>query len=133
MKKDIDFPEVNGIAVAIVKKGDEASELWDVILINENEFAIENAMIVSNGFGQLEGEEIKTSTLRHMIAEVPAQSNAVIEAIDPKVFHLTNRFWVSYYAKGKLFDKKFTFVPETIIEEHLTTIPTTNQSGILHR
>ncbi|HMQ00750.1 MAG TPA: hypothetical protein PKC24_13300, partial [Cyclobacteriaceae bacterium] len=63
---------------------------------------------------------------------VPAKGTMLIEPIDPALFHLNNEYWVSYYLQGKLFDKRFVFVPETICEENLTFIKELELEGVLH-
>lgn len=111
MKKDIEFPEVTGIKIAIAKSLNEKGESeWAVYLINQNLIELENVMIVSKGYEA--GEEgRKTSTLRHMIEKLEGNSFAKVEPIDPAVFSLTNEFWVSYFILNKLFDKKFQVAP----------------------
>jgi len=58
--------------------------------------------------------------------------HALIEPIDPSVFHLTNEYWVSYFIDGRIFDKKFIFVPDTITEKNLTFITEIDTKGVLH-
>ena len=46
MKKDIAFPKVEGVKIAItLQVDDQANEFWDVQIINRNTFAIENVMV----------------------------------------------------------------------------------------
>ena len=111
MKKDIEFPEVTGIKIAIAKSLKEKGESeWAVYLINQNLIELENVMIVSKGY-ETGAEGRKTSTLRHMIEKLEGNSFARVEPIDPAVFSLTNEFWVSYFILNKLFDKKFQVAP----------------------
>ena len=132
MKKDIERPLMEGVTVAI-KLDDSAPEIhWTVHLINSNSFDIENVIIASKGYGQKEGDEQQTSTLRHFYDNLSANSTQQIEVITKDVFHLFNEYWVSYYVEGKLYDKKFTFVPESINEKHLTFIEALSSQGILH-
>jgi hypothetical protein len=56
-----------------------------------------------------------------------------IELIDPSVFHLNNEYWISYFIGSQIYDKKFIFVPETIIEQNLVQIPQLGLKGILHK
>ena len=111
MKKDIDFPEVAGVKMAIAKSVNELGESdWGVYIINTNLIDLENVMIVSKGYeDQADGR--KTSTLRHMIEKLGANSFAKVESIDPAVFSFTNEFWVSYYIINELFDRKFLVQP----------------------
>ncbi|MCA8832270.1 hypothetical protein [Hymenobacter pini] len=137
MKKDITFDPVEGVSVAIVPDGNVAvsdgQPGWQVYLLNHNDYALENVIVSSNGYGTSpEGEAIRTSTLRHVLPEMPPRAAAAIEPIDPALFHLNNQYWVSYYVGGQIFDKKFIFVPDSIVAENLTPIALLNQAGVLH-
>ena len=63
---------------------------------------------------------------------MPAHSTALVEPIDPAVFHLNNEYWVSYYIGTQIYDKRFIFVPDTICEENLSFIPELELKGVLH-
>ncbi|MEL7004385.1 MAG: hypothetical protein AAFN93_16850 [Bacteroidota bacterium] len=133
MKKDIPIPKVEGVTIAITKSTTELNETqWRVMLINKNEFDLENTLVVSKGYGLKDGEEQKTSTLRHFLETVPGNDVAQIEIITPEVFHLNNEYWVSYYVNGQVYDKKFVFVSESIKDENITRIDELNEQGILH-
>jgi hypothetical protein len=133
MIKDIEIPEVKNVTIAVVRKQSvgETPE-WLVYLINNNNAAIENTLVSSRGYGMKTGEQQKTSILRHFLETIQPKGYALIEPIDPALFHLNNEYWVSYYMQGKLFDKRFVFVPETICEENLTFIKELELEGILH-
>jgi hypothetical protein len=62
---------------------------------------------------------------------VTAQDYAAIELIDEQVLGLTNEYWLSYYIGGQIFDKKFIFVPESIIDTNLSRIPLLNMPGVM--
>ena len=132
MKKDIDFAPVTGVKIAIAKKEKETGTEWSVYLINYNLIELTTVMITSQGYGHMEGELRKTSTLRHLIQELGSNSFARVEPIDPAVFSLTNEFWVSYYILDKIFDKKFIFTPGSFDPAHLRMIPELGLEGILH-
>lgn len=133
MKKDIDFGSVEGIAIAIATKTNDAGEpTWDVYLINNNAYALDNVLITSKGYGELKGQEVKTSVLRHMFERVEPKSSVQIEPIDPAIFHINNEYWVSYYVDKKIFDKKFVFVPDSITDENLIEISMLKLRGVLH-
>jgi len=133
MKKDIEFPKVEGVEVAIARKPVANEEYdWHVYLINRNDFELNNILVTSKGYGQKDGEAQKTSTIRQMIDKVGEQSFVVIERIDPQVFHLSNEYWVSYYVDGKIYDKKFIFMPESIVDNNLSQIDMLELEGILH-
>lgn len=133
MRKDIDIPAVKNVTVAIEKSTiEDGADEWRVYLINENDFPLENTLVASKGYGKKNGKEQKTSTLRHFLDTVEANSTSRIEIINPEVFHLNNEYWVSYYIDGQMFDKRFTFLPESIKTENLTYIKALDAKGILH-
>ena len=133
MKKDIKIPIVENVTLAVKRsKNEMGKDEWSVHIINLNEVELENVLVASKGYGELNGEKQKTSTLRHYFKSMPAHSTALIEPIDPSIFHLNNEYWVSYYIGKQIFDKKFIFVPDTIKEENLSFIKELEGEGILH-
>ena len=130
MKKDIKFPKVEGVSMAIGREyHDEAGAYeYRVYLINENDYAITNVIVNSSGYNDTK----KTSTLRHFLEELQPNSTAKIELIDSDLFVLVNQFWVSYYWDGKVYDKKFIFLPESITEDNFQHIEVLNLEGVLH-
>jgi len=132
MKKDIEIPQVQHVTLAVAKEGLPGLEEWKVYLINNNEFPIDNTLVASLGYGEKEGEKQKTSILRHFLETVPAKGHAMIEPIDPAVFHLNNEYWVSYYIGTQIYDKRFVFVPDTICDANLIFIKELEMEGVLH-
>lgn len=132
MKSDLNIPKVSGVEIAAVRRPDD-DELWDIYLLNRNSFSLKNVLIASRGYGSKDGEDQSTSTLRHMIETLGPMSMAKIELIQKDVFHLTNQFWVSYYVSGEMYDKKFIFLPDTILEKNISNIPDFNLKGVLHK
>ena len=133
MKEDIHIPNVKNVRVAIARKLNELNQAeWTAYLLNQNDFSITNVLISSKGYGEREGEQQKTSVLRHYFEEILAESAHVIELIQPEVFHLNNEYWVSYYHGGQIFDRKFIFLPDTIQEKNLQFIEMLEMEGILH-
>jgi hypothetical protein len=133
MKKDIDFPKVEGVKIAITFQMDDSkNEFWDAHLINRNNFAIDNVMISSRGFGERNGEQIKTSVLRHFLEKVEAQSIVKIEPIQSELFSINNEYWISYYVNNQLFDKKYLFLPDSIVKENLIGLNPFGMIGVLH-
>lgn len=133
MMKDIEIPEVKNVTLAIARQqviGESAE--WKVYLINNNDHPIENTLVASKGYGEKDGEKQQTSVLRHFLQTVPPNSAALIEPIDPAVFHLNNEYWVSYYIDKQIFDKRFVFVPDSIKEENLSFIKEIEMEGVLH-
>ncbi|MFL5728052.1 MAG: hypothetical protein ACJ75J_01080 [Cytophagaceae bacterium] len=133
MKKDISFLPVEGVSIAIAREKNELNQdIWNVYILNRNDFVIMDVVIRSKGYGSGEGEQQQTSTLRHHIKGLDPHTHVLIEPIDPGVFHLYNEYWVSYFIKSQIFDKKFIFVPDSIVEENLIYIPQLKTKGVLH-
>lgn len=133
MRRDIEIPEVKNVTLAVVRAKTELhQDEWKVYLINNNEFALENTLVASRGYGEKNGEEQRTSTLRHFLETVPAKDAVVVESIDPNVFHLNNEYWVSYYHGPQIYDKRFVFVPDTLCEANLVFIKELEKEGVLH-
>ncbi len=134
MKKDIVFPTVDGIKVAVARQFDEqGNALWEVFLINRLKTPIDTVFVTARGYGaDPDGHKIKTTSLRYFFKEIPGETIVKVEPISPDVFHITNEYWVSYYIGNQIFDKKFIFVPESIREENLIFIHQLNLSAVLH-
>lgn len=133
MKKDINIPEVKGVTLAVVRdKTILETYEWNVYLINNNDVPLENTLVSSTGYGEKDGEQQKTSTLRHFLETVAPNGSALIEPINENVFHLNNEYWVSYYIGKQIYDKRFVFVPDAIQEENLTYIKELDKVGVLH-
>jgi len=133
MIRDIKIPEVKNVTLAVARNRNtgEADD-WKVYLINSNDFAIENTLVASKGYGEKDGEQQRTSILRHFLDTIPPNSATLIEPIDPAVFHLNNEYWVSYYIGMQIFDKRFVFVPDSIREDNLSFIKELEMEGVLH-
>lgn len=132
MKADLPLNVVEDVYIAVVLEGETPEgATWNVYLINDKEVPIENVLISSKGYGVKEGREVKTSVLRHFIGDVDGGDYARVEAIDPQVFGLTNEYWLSYYLGSTIYDKKYIFLPGSIVDEHMTRIPVLNKPGIL--
>ncbi len=132
MKKDLPENIVEDIFIAIVLESAAPDHKnWRVYLINQKEVIIKNVLITSKGYGIKNGENVKTSVLRHMFEQLAPNSFVAVELIDEQVFGLSNEYWVSYYIDGTIFDKKFIFLPESIIESNLIRIPVVNKPGVM--
>jgi len=132
MRKDIHPPKVEGIAMAVVRESDEEGEDgWHVYLINRTDQTIENVLIRSRGYGELDGEPRKTSEMRHFLDTLAPKSWARVELIVEDVFALSNQYWLSYYVGSKLFDKKYIFLAGSIEESNFTTIPLMDKRGVM--
>ena len=138
MKQDISFDPTEGVSVAVVLAADQAlnpegQPIWQVYLLNDNDFALENVIVNANGYGQQpDGEKVRTSTLRYLFEEVPPRTAVPVEPLDPSLLHLNNQYWVSYYRGPRIFDKKFIFVPDSIVPDNFSLIPLLDRVGVLH-
>lgn len=132
MKKDLPENIVEDVAMAVVLKS-ESPEVknWTVYLINMKDVQLDNVLISSKGYGEKDGKPVKTSVLRHFLGDIKAGAFAGVEAIDPEVFGLTNEYLLSYYINGTIYDKKFIFLPESIVDENLIRIPLVNMPGVM--
>jgi hypothetical protein len=132
MRKDIHAPKVEGVAMAVVREPDEeGDEAWYVYLINQNDEPLENVLVSSRGYGELEGETRRTSEMRHFLDTLEPRSWARIERIVEDVFALNNQYWLSFYLGQELFDRKYIFVAGSIEEENFTTLPLMNKRGVM--
>lgn len=128
MKKDIQFLPVKDVFFTVAQDQEE----WKVYLINRGKEVLENVMITSKGYGEKDGKKQETSVLRHAIPKLEAGEYALIEPIDPQVFHLNNEYWLSFFIGTQVYDKKYIFVPDSISENNLSFIPELNLRGVIH-
>lgn len=134
MIKDIVMERVEDVAVAVVPELDDTGmEEWNVYLLNMKENQLEGVLISSQGYGHLEGRDIRTSTLRQFFESISAHKFVKVEWIDKRLFGITNEFWVSFWFEGTLFDKRYVFVTESIVEDNFTEIPMMGKRGVMIR
>jgi len=132
MIKDLPENNVKDIAVAVALESENIQDkIWYVYLINLKNEPIENVLITSKGYGEKNGEQVKTSTLRHMFPKVEPGTFVVIEPIDEQTFGLNNEYWLSYYIGKDIYDKKFIFLPESIVDMNLIKLPVVNKPGVM--
>ena len=138
MLKDIPELKVEDIALAVVPDIPEGelpneSTIWDVFLINLKKQKIYGVLVSSKGYGVHQGQDVKTSVLRHFIHEIEPMSAAIVEPIDRQVFGLNNEYWVSFYVDAVIYDKKYLFLPESIMTTNFSKIPVLNKAGVMIR
>jgi len=134
MKKDLPENIVEDVAIVVALIGDTPEVgSWTVYVVNYKNDPISNVLITSKGYGEKHGKQVKTSLLRHFIGDLEANSFAAVEAIDPAVFGLTNEYWLSYYIGKEIYDKKFIFLPESIVDSNLIRVPVLNKPGVMIR
>ena len=135
MRKDITIPEVENIFLAAVQEwsDDFMSNMWYIYLVNDSDFLMDNAIIVSKAFGTIDGEMKKTSLLRHAYVEVPAVSVAKVEMVEESVLALNNEFMLTFFIDNKLYDKKYIFTAGSIAEANFEEVPILFKDGVIVR
>jgi hypothetical protein len=132
MIRNVQIPVVTDVAVAVVKELNAEKEwIWNTYLVNLKEVSLENVLVSSTGYGEIKNEKRMTSTLRHFIGTVEANSFVKIEPIMEELFGINNEYWVSFYINKEIFDKKFVFLAESICEENFTNIPVLKKKGVM--
>ena len=135
LKNDIEIPEVKGVYIAAIQIENEEKHLeWWVCLINDQNIPMENIIINSRGYSDLEtkGGTI-TASLRKNIKVVPAKSVVRLQPIMPEVFELFNEYWVMFFEDEKMLDRKYIFGPHTLDMRFSEDLPVLNTQGILVR
>ena len=140
MKKDIPNHKVEDLAIAIVPREEPSDpieikeeDLWDTYILNLKEETLKSVLISSHGYGKVDGEEIKTTKLRHFFEEIGPLQILKIEPIPTKLFQLANEYWVSFQLDGYMYDKKYVFVEGSIEPFNFTLIPFLNKKGVMIR
>jgi hypothetical protein len=136
MKKDIEIRKVEDLAIAVVPRleGEEGHEdFWDAYIINLKAEPIKSVLISSNGYGELEGEMRRTSTLRYFWEEIGPCGFEKIEPIHKALFTIASEFWVSFSFEDYLYDKKYVFVQGSLEQSNFTEIPYINRLGVMIR
>jgi len=135
MKKDITIPEVENVFVAAVQEwsDDFMEKVWFIYLVNDSDFNLDSVMVVSKAFGTLDGEMKKTSLLRHAFVEIPAVSVEKVEMLEKTVTTLNNEFMVTFFIGNTLYDKKFTFIANSISENNVEEVPILFVDGVIVR
>jgi hypothetical protein len=135
MQKDINIPEVKNVFMAAIQEwnDDFLSNVWNVYLVNDSDDELHDIMVVSKAFGTLNGEMRKTSLLRHALVEMPPVSAVKIEMIEESVLALNNEFMLTFFIGNTLYDRKFTFVANTIKEQNTEEVPHLWKPGVIVR
>jgi hypothetical protein len=133
MRKDIRIPKVEGVSMAVVREEDGPEPEWGVYLLNNKDVTLDDVIVSSKGYGEIEGEKVATSELRHYFAGLAAHSYVKVERVVEEVFGLNNQYFLTFYINGLIHDRKFIFVPGSVAEENLVQVPLVNLPGILIR
>jgi len=135
MQKDINIPEVKNVFMAAIQEwnDDFLANVWNVYLVNDSDDELHDIMVVSKAFGTLNGEMRKTSLLRHALVEMPPTSAVKIEMIEDSVLALNNEFMLTFFIGKTLYDRKYTFVANSIKEENTEEVPHLWKPGVIVR
>ncbi len=133
MKKDIIIPKVENVYVAAIQEwnDDFMEKTWYAYLVNNSEHKLETAIVVSNASGELNGEQRKTSTMRHAFTEVQPDTAVKIEMMESSVLELDNSFMVTFFIGNTLYDKNYVFKAGTIAEDNVQEVPVIFKEGVL--
>jgi hypothetical protein len=132
MLKDIVEESFEGLALAVVHElGDEMEMVWNVYAINYTKMKMDGILVTSKGYGTIDGEDKKTSDLRHFLETIEPLSYVKIEPIPEALFALNNSYWMSFYVEGKIYERKYIFKENSIKETDLELVNLINRQGIL--
>ncbi len=131
MKAEDLIRRAEDIAVAVVPEMVNDENGWMVYLVNLKNDTLENVLVSSKGYGEIDNRNLRTSELRHYIEKLGSHNFSKIEPIMEDVFGLANEYWVSFYVNKTIYDKKFVFLPESICETNFVTIPFLNRKGVM--
>ena len=136
MKKDIDIRKVEDLAIAIVPRSPDEEgfeDFWDAYLINLKDEPIHSVVVNTTGYGEINGEMRRTSSLRYFWETVGPLELEKIESIHNALFNMANEYWVSFSFEDYLYDKKYVFVQGSLDESNFTEIPFLNRRGVMIR
>jgi hypothetical protein len=136
MIKDIPILKVEDIAIVIAPRlvhEEDHEDFWDCYLFNFKEEPIRSVLVNSRGYGELDGEQRRTSTLRYFWESIGPLSYVKIEPVQKAVLELANEYWISFSFNDYLYDKKYVFVPGSLDPIHFTDIPFLERKGVMIR
>ena len=135
MRKDIEIPEVKNVYVAALEVTDEQGDTtWWMHLINDTDGPLENILVQSKGYSDLETKGGKsTATLRKMVKVLPSPSSSPLAPLLPSLFAFFTAYWVSFFEGGQMKDRKYIFGPGTIDMAFSEPLPVLKSKGILIR
>jgi hypothetical protein len=136
MIKDIPILKVEDLAVAIAPRlpyEEDADLFWDSYLINLKDETLHSVLVNSRGYGELDGEQRRTTTLRYFWEKIGPLEVVKIEPVQKDVFSLANEYWVSFSFNNYLYDKKYVFVQGSLQEDYFTDLPFLDRRGVMIR
>ena len=136
MKKDIEILKVEDLAIAIVPRlsSEEDHDLfWDSYIINLKDEAIHSVLVNSTGYGEVDGEKRRTSTMRFFWETIGPLDLIKIEPVHIDLLKIANEYWVSFTFDNYLYDKKYVFVQGSLEPTNFTEIPFLDKKGVMIR
>ncbi len=132
MLKDIDDLVSRDVAIAAVHELNKEGEMvWNIYVINLKQSIIEGVLVMSKGYGEIEGEERQTSTLRHFLDRIEPLQYAKVEPLPEDLLGFYNEYFLTYYVGSTLYDKKFIFEPFSISNKKAAYIDILGQNGVM--
>jgi len=112
---------------------EDHEDFWDTYLLNLKNEPIFSVIVNSRGYGEIEGQARKTTTLRYFWDRIEPMTAVKVEPVEKAVFALANEYWVSFSFQDYLYDKQYVFVPGSLDEIHFSDIPLLNRKGVMIR
>lgn len=132
MKEDIITPEVTNVIVAVAPRKDATTEdLWDIYIVNLREEAMDNVLITSQGYGEIDGKDKTTTVLRHFHQRIAPGAYLKVEPIQRELFGIQNEYWISFNDQDVMLDKRFIFKAGQIGEEAMKQVPVLGRPGVM--
>lgn len=132
MKQDIVTPAVTNVIVAVAPRDTNTSEdLWDIYVINLRKSPMENVLITSQGYGQLDGKDKTTTVLRHFHQSIAPGTFLKVEPIQRELFGIQNEYWISFNDQEQMLDKRFVFKAGQISEAAFKQVPVLGRPGVM--
>jgi hypothetical protein len=125
------YRRVEDVAVAVIPGKEDDKDFWSVYLINLKPDAITNVLINSKGYGEMDDRQVRTGVLRQFFDEIAGKSFVLVEHIDKALFAINNEFWISFWHRDYLYDKKYIFVTDSIVAGNFTPIPLVGRAGVM--
>jgi hypothetical protein len=129
MRKDIEIPQAENIHIVAIKEWDQEIEaaLWTIYFVNNREEEIDTVLVMSRG----NTNDKKTTTLHRNLGNISSKDAVKVEFMADEVLGFTNEYLVTFFAENKLFERKFTFAPNSISDEKTVKLPAVDTEGIL--
>ncbi len=131
MIRNVKFLKVENIALAVVPDNSDDLELFSTYIINLKEEDLQNVLIRARGVGEIEGKNLQTATLTVLLENVAGGTFVKIDSFEKEATALSNEYWISFRQNGYMYDKKYVFVAESIVEDNFTDLPLMNCKGVI--